>query len=297
MSAAPSVTVLVASLGRPEALAELLIALARQSRPPARVLLSLTSPADAPVHVPEGLSVEIIYGPAGSCVQRNAALDRITPDCDLIFFCDDDYLPSRFALERAAAFMATHPDVGGATGKLLADGINGPGLSVAEALALIEADDAAPPRPPEIRREHDGLYGCNMVFRASAIGAVRFDERLPLYGWQEDIDFGVRVRALGGGRLVTTHCFSGVHRGEKRGRSSGIRLGYSQVMNPAYLAAKGTMVPGFARRIVLRNILANIWRSARPEPWIDRRGRVRGNMLALSDLARGRVTPERILTL
>lgn len=297
MSVSPSVTVLVASLGRPEALADLLAALAGQTRPPARVLLSLTSPADAPAQVPEGLPVEIFTGPAGSCAQRNAALDRIAPDCDLIFFCDDDYLPSRFALERATAFMARHSEVSGATGKLLADGIDGPGITVAEARALIDADDAAPPRPPEIRRDHDGLYGCNMVFRAAAIGGVRFDERLPLYGWQEDVDFGARVKACGGGRLVTTHCFSGVHRGEKRGRSSGRRLGYSQVMNPAYLVNKGTMERAFARRLILRNVAANLWRSVRPEPWVDRRGRLHGNMLALVDLAWGRVTPERIVAL
>lgn len=293
----PSITVLVASLGRPDALADLLVALAGQSLSPARILLSLTDPADAPPSIPPGLPVELLYGPKGSCAQRNTALDRIDADCDLIFFCDDDYLPSRFALERGAAFFADHPDVAGATGKLLADGINGPGLTVAESLALIAADDEAPARPLTIRRDHDGLYGCNMLFRAGAIGAIRFDERLPLYGWQEDVDFGVRVRAACGGRLVTTHGFAGVHRGEKRGRSPGIRLGYSQVMNPAYLARKGTMQRDFARRIVIRNVAANLWRALRPEPWVDRLGRVRGNCLALADLARGRVTPERILKL
>jgi len=292
-----SVTVVVASLGRPDALADLLGALQGQTSPPARILLSVTDPADVPAEIPAVPPVEILIGPKGSCAQRNSALDRLTPDCDLVFFCDDDYVPSRFALERAQAFFAVNPDVAGATGKLLADGINGPGIAIDEALAMIRGYEEQTPPPPVIRRDHDGLYGCNMMFRRSAIGPVRFDERLPLYGWQEDIDFGVQIRAQGGGRLVTTHCFAGVHRGEKRGRSPGIRIGYSQVVNPVYLARKGTMQLGFARRIVARNVIANLYHAFRPEPWVDRLGRVKGNWLGLLDLMRGRITPERIIDL
>jgi len=32
-----------------------------------------------------------------------------------------------------------------------------------------------------------------------------------------------------------------------------------------------------------------------PEPWVDRRGRVRGNLMAFRDLLRGRLDPRRIL--
>jgi hypothetical protein len=35
----------------------------------------------------------------------------------------------------------------------------------------------------------------------------------------------------------------------------------------------------------------------RPEPYVDRRGRLRGNMLALGDLLRHRMAPERVLEL
>jgi hypothetical protein len=38
----------------------------------------------------------------------------------------------------------------------------------------------------------------------------------------------------------------------------------------------------------------NLARSPFPEPWADRRGRFRGNMLALGDLLRGRLGPGRI---
>jgi hypothetical protein len=38
-------------------------------------------------------------------------------------------------------------------------------------------------------------------------------------------------------------------------------------------------------------------RSPWPEPWADRFGRFRGNLLALADWARGRLSPGRILEL
>ena len=67
----------------------------------------------------------------------------------------------------------------------------------------------------------EGLYGCNMVFRAEAIGQERFDEQLPLYAWQEDIDFTARVgRAR---RMVKTDAFQGVHQGVKGARLPGTR--------------------------------------------------------------------------
>jgi hypothetical protein len=46
-----------------------------------------------------------------------------------------------------------------------------------------------------------------------------------------------------------------------------------------------------------KNVIANHALSLRPEAWIDRRGRVAGNWLALVDIARGRIDPMRILDL
>jgi GT2 family glycosyltransferase len=198
-------------------------------------------------------------------------------------------------LERAVKLFEAYPDIVGATGHLVADGINGPGFAASEARQLLDDYDASP--PPLMVPSHDlrGLYGCNMVYRASAIAGLRFDERLPLYGWQEDIDFGVRAAARG--RTVKTFAFAGVHCGVKGARISGVRTGYSQVINPAYLVRKGTMDWRYARKIVVRNIVANHLRALRPEPWIDRVGRARGNWLGVFDLLLGRVTPERILQL
>jgi hypothetical protein len=53
----------------------------------------------------------------------------------------------------------------------------------------------------------------------------------------------------------------------------------------------------YANKIMWRNIAANLARSLYPEPWIDRRGRLKGNLLALVDVMRGRISPGRILQL
>ena len=70
---------------------------------------------------------------------------------------------------------------------------------------------------------------------------------------------------------------------------------YSQIANPIYLVRKGTMPRSYAYLLIRRNVAANLLGSFRPEPWIDRRGRLAGNALALADIAIGRISPQRIL--
>lgn len=291
----PTIAIVIASLGRPDILSEHLAELARQSQPPVRVVLSVTSEADLPSDWRAHGNVEIVIGSKGLCAQRNRGMEPVLGAADIIGFFDDDYIPSRFMVERMARFFALHPDVVAVNGDLVADGINGPGISVAEARAMLADYDAKAAPPQTVFREKWGLYGCNMAYRASAIGAERFDERLPLYGWQEDVDFSARVAR--GARAVKTKAFAGVHCGVKHGRSSGVKVGYSQVANPAYLAAKGSLGWPYARKIMWRNVAANHWKTLRPEPWVDRLGRVKGNWIALADMLTGRMRPERMLEL
>jgi hypothetical protein len=96
---------------------------------------------------------------------------------------------------------------------------------------------------------------------------------------------------------VRTNLFAGVHLGVKSGRTSGKRLGYSQVVNPLYLARKGTFPWAPAVRLVIRNLLANTIRSMAPEPYVDRRGRLLGNLVGLRELLSGKAHPTRILRL
>jgi hypothetical protein len=81
--------------------------------------------------------------------------------------------------------------------------------------------------------------------------------------------------------------------GAKNGRVSGQRLGYSQIANPLYMLRKGTMTLVKVADHILCNMASNFGRAAWPEPFVDRRGRVRGNLLAIWDVLRGRLEPER----
>lgn len=213
---------------------------------------------------------------------------------DIIVFFDDDFLADPEYLANAEAIFAANPGVTALTGHLLADGINGPGLSVKEGLEIL---GSARPEFAEDFERRFGTYGCNMAFRMGPIrdNNLRFDENLPLYGWQEDIDFSLRQAPFG--RTLKSNKLIGVHLGVKSGRASGVRFGYSQIANPIYLIQKGTMSGKHARMLMSRNIAANLVRSIYPEPWIDRKGRLKGNLIALADMVTSRLSPSRILQL
>lgn len=291
------IAVVVCSIGRPACLQFLAHRLNRQTRLPDRIVFVVTRPEDAAMgQVPApAVRPEVVISPKGSAHQRNRGLALVEQDCDLVVFFDDDFVPSAHALADMEEAFAAMPDVNGMTGFLVADGIAGPGIAPADAAARIDRWDAARAgqgRGVPTTVEVNGLYGCNMVYRTRAIRGLRFDENLPLYAWLEDIDFAARVP----GRRVRTDAFAGVHCGVKAGRDgAGKRLGYSQVVNPFYLWRKGTVTARFALRMGLRNLLANHVYALRPEPWIDRAARARGNWLGLADIVRGRAAPGRIL--
>lgn len=287
-----TVAVVIASLGRPELLNQIRELMAMQSRKPDMLLYSVVSEADVPADFAQDDACQVIMGSKGLTRQRNRALDHLGDTYDVIVFFDDDFVPARTSIEGIERFFRTHPDVIGASGKVIADGINGPGFTYEEAMERLEKHESKTATPNCIVMNLHGLYGCNMAYRTSAIGDTRFDERLPLYAWQEDIDFAASLRDRG--RIVRTFAFAGVHQGIKVGRTPGLRLGYSQVINPAYLASKGTMRRSFALKLIVRNMVANHLKSVKPEPWVDRWGRAKGNWVGLMDLARGRITPERI---
>lgn len=284
------ITLAIATLGRPDDLTEGLRDLARQTRLPDRLIVSATGPDDlgraaevAPV------PVEAIYGAKGLTKQRNRVLDRLEHE-DILLFLDDDFVMAEDYIARLADLFTARPDVVIATGDVLADGIGGAGLTMEDAQAILRAAPVV--RDPDPVQVNNG-YGCNMAFRTGPIKAhrIRFDEALPLYGWLEDVDFSAKLASYG--NCIRSRELRGVHLGTKSGRTSGVKLGYSQVANPVYLARRATMRPTHALRMISRNLAANTAKALWPEPWVDRRGRLRGNLLALADLLRGRVDPMR----
>lgn len=281
--------VVVATVGRAPLTRSTIDLLARQTRRPDRVIVVSVSPQDVEGVADSPVRPDIVFAGRGLCRQRNRALDMIGDDAAYAVFFDDDFVPAPDYLDQVERAFERDPTLVGITGDLLADGINNRGYSVDDALAII----AARPAHPDPRlRARQALYGCNMAIRISAVQGLRFDEALPLYGWQEDIDFTTQLGRRGG--LMSTALVTGVHLGAKSGRTPGKKLGYSQIANIIYLKRKGTMQPRLGERLMTANVIANLVRSVWPEPHVDRRGRLWGNVLAFADLTRGRLDPGKI---
>jgi len=287
--------VIIPTFGRREIVSRLLGELVRQDRLPDRVVLSAPDESHLPATDPTlPFPVERVLGRQGLTAQRNAALDHVDGACDVITFLDDDFIPACDYLALVEEAFDRMPDWVVIRGYAVADGAKTEGLSWEQGLAIVESLGCHLFEEARVKR-HVGAYGCNMSIRASAIGSLRFDERLVLYGWQEDVDFTSQLRQRG--EVVGLDIIRGVHLGIKAGRISGTRFGYSQVVNPIYLVRKGTVPATFLVPLMLRNLAANLLRSIRPEPHIDRRGRLRGNLLALAHVLRGRIEPEYVMNL
>jgi GT2 family glycosyltransferase len=283
----------IPTVGRASILRDILLELTRQTRQPDSVIVCGTKPADV-----EGVSdvfpqAQVLLCDPGLPRQRNVILAAAT-GADIVVFFDDDFLPDVQYLEQVENQMELDGNIVLVTGLVLADGITGPGISTSEGrIVLARAGSLR----DQVKTVFSG-YGCNMAVRAATMRTnnILFDERLPLYGWQEDVDLSRRLAAFG--RVVEVASARGIHLGVKLGRSSGVRLGYSQVANPLYLFRKKCGYP-FSRALehIARNMAMNLVHCPWPEPHVDRRGRLRGNILALRDLMLGQMIPERILEL
>lgn len=285
----------IATSGRRDILTETILELTRQSRVADIIVVCPAKPddIDLPALAPLGDAVQVITAPPGLTSQRNAIIDRCR-DFDLILFLDDDFLPRSDYIANLEAICTDEPDIALITGDVIADGVRGPGITFAEGREMIaRAPDDGPRR---LSPAYSG-YGCNMAVRMSVVtvNGLRFDENLPLYGWLEDLDFTRQVARHG--RIVEANNLRGVHLATKKGRVSGVRYGYSQVANPIYLYRKNSIPLQLALRRSLRFCFANVVRSFFPEAFIDRRGRAFGNWLAISDLAKGKLDPRRIVNL
>lgn len=293
-STGPQLVVGIATAGRPSVAARTVRRLLTQTRQPNRVIVCVPDQAEFDrglLH--ENQTIDLLVSGRGLTRQRNAILGAVGPD-DLLLYLDDDFVMADDYLAEIETLFRTHADVAVATGTLAADGIRGPGIDYDKAEAIVAGLPA--PGGEALSAVFSG-YGCNMAIRVSAAvpNGLRFDENLPLYGWLEDVDFCRRI--LKYGRIVRSNRLRGVHMGIKSGRQRGVKLGYSQVANPIYLLRGGVVSRRMARKMISRNMTANLFRSFKPEPWSDRRGRLRGNLLAIRDYFIGTLHPNRVLEL
>jgi GT2 family glycosyltransferase len=283
----------LASAGRPELLAEAIATCSAQDDAGFRGVISVPDEQSLPADRSLLDGWQVVTGTRGLAAQRNVALDALAGEADVVAFFDDDAVLRADYLATAVRFLDEHPAVLGLTGRVLLDGANA--AEIDRETAQQELDRSLRHRTGAWRPTRE-LYGCNFVVRMSAVPQLRFDARLPLYSWLEDHDFARRL--MRHGMLANVDDCVIVHRAAASGgRTSHVRLGYSQVMNPAYLTRKGSFPLWLSAEQVFRPVAMNVARSvAGPEKrW--RRERLRGNRIAAWDIVRGRISPERIVNL
>jgi GT2 family glycosyltransferase len=284
----------IATIGRPEVLNETLEELRRQTRQPDRIVVSHHTDRDVEDIQTQGRPIVCVKSPAGLTIQRNAIL-RMAQGFDVVAFFDDDFFPCPNYIEVIEQAFCLNPDYQVVTGCVLADGAKGLGIAPSVARDLVARDQGVP-KPLKGKDTYNG-YGCNMSVRLSNVfkHQILFDENLPLYGWLEDVDFCRRLVPFG--RIVKIDGARGVHLGVKAGRTKGARLGYSQIANPMYMFRRGTLSWRLTMQTMVKHLAINSVRSIYPESHVDRMGRLRGNVTALSDLMWGRCHPKRMLEL
>ena len=283
-------TAIIPSTNRAAVLHETVAGLARQSRPPDEILLSVVDPGRdvMPATLCVG-GVRVIAGPKGSTYQRNTAIDNLRAECTLVSFFDDDIELQPDYLLHCRAYLSHHPEVVGVSGHALADGTLTGEIPREEAIRMLHAPPAgrADPRPCF------ALTGFDMTVRKAAAERVRFDERLSLYGLYEDFDFSVRCKQFGS--LMTIHQCRLVHLRTGASRMSAVRLGYAQLVNPLYLWRKGSQSWYPAVRICARSLTGNALGcliARRGIPRSERRRRLWGNALGLRDVLLSGPRPE-----
>jgi hypothetical protein len=253
----------------------------RQTVAPHQVIVSAVDLADWGENAVDS-RVQIILGDKGLTRQRNRGIAALDAKCEIVTMLDDDVeLPEDY-FEAVHRLFTKRPDVALCFGAVR----DAPGASREDARQIIT-------RWPPSDEFKEGAYGlgCSMNIRRKVLDHINFDERLPLYGWLEDADFAARARPFGL-QGVYNACRT-VHLLEQKMRLSGVRFGYSQVMNPYYLWRKGS-IP-FKEVLMshwFKGMASNLLGAIRRDPSIDRWGRLRGSVLAIWFIVLGRVEPE-----
>src|ERR1700742_4477110 len=132
----------IATRNRPTILSETIAFLANQDRQPEKIIVAYAEPADigdAPKQFPH---VTFLQSALGLTRQRNTILDA-AQDSDLLLFIDDDFFPDARYLGITERVFTENPRVVASTGRMLADDIKGPGLTVEQAKSILAASDGA----------------------------------------------------------------------------------------------------------------------------------------------------------
>lgn len=294
-----NVSVVICSVNRPVILHDTVASIAGQTHMPIEILIVVP----AKQHVLEETlaipGVRLVLGALGLPAQRNAGLDQINPKCDLLVFFDDDIELTASYIEEMVALFSGNQQIVISSGRLLHDGGRGAIINREEARVLCEHYEQSRPESSDARYiSSNSAYGCNMVVHYATAKNVRFDEGLPLYAWLEDRDYSHRL-TNGLHAPVEFNSAVAVHLGSRSGRIGGVRMGFSEIVNPIYLWIKNRTfsIPYIVIQYWLRCLAGNVLGVLGRDPEYDRIGLLKGNLLGFLHLLSGHCDPSHITKL
>jgi GT2 family glycosyltransferase len=104
----PDTAVIIATMNRPQILADTLRSVSRQTHRALRAYVSVNSLEDVPpVEPPE--AVTVLVGPTGGSAQRNNTIRCVPPEVKYTAFLDDDIELHPTYLEHAVGFLEKKP--------------------------------------------------------------------------------------------------------------------------------------------------------------------------------------------
>lgn len=250
--ATPTVSVVIATLGRPEPLDRALDSLAASEVRPDEVLVVDGDEGHGPDHGAEAvvarwaggpIDVRYLPAPRGLTRQRNTGLDAARGD--VVLYLDDDARVRPDTLRRVL-LAYREPDVVGVTGRVVEPHSNRVGGKDSRVRALLrgrgrDGTFTAAGYPRRLIDETatvdiEFMQGCFMSARTPLAREVRFDERLTGYGLAEDEDFAYRLSRRGRvrylGDAVVDHDNAGFGGRDRR------LFGHQVVRNRSYLFEK-----------------------------------------------------------
>src|SRR6185437_1848970 len=126
--------------GRPDILSCAIACVTRQTRAPDRLAVCSFRASELASLAQPMVDAISPTSSGGLTHQRNTILDRCK-GFDVVVFFDDDFLPHARYLEEIERAFAANPDVVMITGRVVADGIIGPGLSLDSARRILDRPD------------------------------------------------------------------------------------------------------------------------------------------------------------
>jgi GT2 family glycosyltransferase len=278
----------ISSTGRPQILHDTLLSVQKLEPAPSEIVVSVAAVSDI-LNVSAKLPrVRCALSPLrGLAAQRNLALRALDVIPDIVVFLDDDVELSPCHLRAYIDCFESDASVVIASGNNLMSGIRD--IDRREARLAMSCEAPVVTGLGDYYADCRALHGCSMAMRGTLVNQVWFDENLPLWSYLGGYDLALIGRLFG--RCVKVPSAHYVHLQPSTSWMSPHLRGYSEVVNPFYIARKHRLgIPPRMLMECLQRTVQSIGLSRK-----EGIGRFVGNVRGWKDVIQRRSDPRKIL--